>query len=350
MLGLGVVYLVVTPRKYLAEALVNVPGQSYLATLTAVRADQTGWWVSPAQGASNEIGELLQTDTFMKSIIAVTDLSVGLGGDLVAVQDLVVQTREDVWAVAQGDNQVLIGATHENPVVAYQLASALIDSYTSWLIDSELTQSGAAQEFFADLIPVYEAEVAAARQALEDYLQSHPPPVAGDRSAIEMLEITRLDGILTRAQARLIAAQESDESARLAALQTEVNVRQSFYVMDAPTIPVERAISKRRMAMELGIFVGVGGLLSVAAVAGGALFSRGYIFPADVNASLHLPVLASVPEIWQPQRRGRGDKLPVSMSPATAYVLSPVQSIPALPPAAPMSGADAAMGDDVAGA
>jgi hypothetical protein len=314
----------------LTESLVYVPGESYLATLTAVRSDSTSWWVTPAQDAANKIMELLRTDSFVRSVIAMTDMAADLGVDPYVEALLIASTRDEVWAVAQGDNQVLIGALHERPIVAFQLASATIENYTRWRIDAELAQSAVAQGFFADLIPVYEAERDAARQAFEHYLRTHPEPLQGNRPTLEQLEVDRLRGDLSDAEARLAAAQDKDAEARLAASQAEVNIRQSFYVMDPPTIPREPANSLRQLAMQSGVFVAVGLALTITAIVGGALLNRGFVFPVDVRESLHLPVLATVP--LAPVNGQRGGRLLTGQRLTHDFVLNPPRAQAALPP------------------
>ncbi len=326
----GAAYVLTRPREYLTESLVYVPGESYLATLTAVRSDSTSWWATPAQSAANKITELLRTDSFVRSLIAMTDMAADLGADPAVVGSLIATTRDAVWAVAQGDNQVLVGAAHESPVLAYQLAAATIENYTRWRIDAELAQSAVAQGFFADLIPVYAAEREVARQALVDYLRSHPEPLQGDRPTLEQLEVDRLRGDLADAEARLAATQDKDEEARLAASQAEVNIRQSFYVMDPPTIPREPATSLRQLALQIGGFGGVGLALTALAIVGGALLNRGFVFPVDVRENLHLPVLATVP--LAPAAGGRAGRHLTGQRLTHAFVLSPPRAYAALPP------------------
>src|SRR5437868_5881483 len=71
----GSAYLLLKPRLYMTQGLIYVPSQSYLASLTDVPTLQNSPWVSPAQSTANEIKELLQTDTFIRSVIAKTDLA-----------------------------------------------------------------------------------------------------------------------------------------------------------------------------------------------------------------------------------------------------------------------------------
>ena len=53
----------------------------------------------------------------------------------------------------------------------------------------------------------------------------------------------------------------------------------------------------KQMALEAAVFVIAGILLSLLAMAGGALLDRSLRFPIDVWHALHLPVLSSVPDM-----------------------------------------------------
>ena len=310
MLGAAGGYLLVKPRLYMTAGLIYVPGQSYLAALTNLPIDQTSPYVSPAQGTTSEIKELMQTDTFIRSVIAKSDLAPALNGTPDNVNALLVEVRKDVWATAQGNNQVLVAAQDKNPVIAFQLATAIIENYTQWRIDGNLAQSSVAQTFFGNLVQKYSAEVDTARQALNNYLLQHPQPLTGTRPDVEQIEIDRLKSDLDQAQARYTSALDKQENTVLAASQATVNTRQSLYVVDAPTIPDRPATSLRQTATQGGVFVAVGVILTLVAVVGGAILDRRFLFPIDVRQSLDLPVLAVIPDAT-PRRpsKGRADDM-----------------------------------------
>jgi uncharacterized protein involved in exopolysaccharide biosynthesis len=303
MLAAGLVYAFLKPLEYISRGVVYVPGEPYLVTLTDVRTSEGQWWVSPAQGAANEISDLLRTEAFVRTILARTSLAGELKGIPQVDQEIIEETREAIWATTDGNNQIVVQAVHESPLVAQQLAVATIDSYTQWRIDQELAASGAAQVFFDELISSYRADVDAARAALSAYLEAHPEPVLQDRPDVVQIEIDRLTAEVTAAQDRYATALTKEENARLAASQAEVSVRQAFYVVDSPQIPHESELSLRRTALEQAIFVGVGGLLTLLAVVGGAVLDRTLLFPQDVHEALHLPVLAVISDPATQRRR-----------------------------------------------
>ncbi|MDV7397508.1 Wzz/FepE/Etk N-terminal domain-containing protein, partial [Arthrospira platensis SPKY1] len=76
MIGLGAYYAFDAKPTYTAKGVLYVETQSYLASLTNVSGtgSDPAWWKTPAQVTNEEIGELLQTDAFVRAIIRQTDL------------------------------------------------------------------------------------------------------------------------------------------------------------------------------------------------------------------------------------------------------------------------------------
>ncbi|MFZ0547767.1 MAG: hypothetical protein WAM60_20130, partial [Candidatus Promineifilaceae bacterium] len=127
-------------------------------------------------------------------------------------------------------------------------------------------------------------------------LEDHPEPTRGNRPEVEVLEIDRLQNVLSVASDRYSRALDQLEGARLATIQAEADVRQTYFVVDAPMVPSDPSISRRQLAVSGLIFVFVGVVIAAAAIVGGALLDRSLRFPMDVEQWLDLPVLALVPE------------------------------------------------------
>ena len=94
-----------------------------------------------------------------------------------AIGEILKETRDSLWVFTSGDNQVLVGADHENPQTAYQLVNALIDVYLRWQINAEQAESDTANNFFVDVIELYNSELATAREDMVQYVQTHPRPL-----------------------------------------------------------------------------------------------------------------------------------------------------------------------------
>jgi hypothetical protein len=137
---------------------------------------------------------------------------------------------------------------------------AIIATYQQWRINSDQQESATAQQFFDGLIQKYQDDLTTARNALKTYLDQHPDPARGDRPSIEKMDIERLQGAIDLSLKQLGSALDKDENARLNMSRAESDVKQKYYVIDAPNFPEEPENSK------------------------------------DVRHILNLPVLASIPE------------------------------------------------------
>lgn len=297
MLGLAAVYyLFIAEPVYIVRGVVYVQRDTLLSSLITRQNEQFST-STPAQATADEMDELFQTDAFIRSLIEGTDLEAQMSLGRAAVQDTIEEVREAVWVEPQGRNQVEVAAAHEDPDVAYQLASSVVDRYVSWRINSEHKESETARAFFEDLIETYTAELERVRAELEAYLEAHPEPFFGERPPNEQLEIRRLESEIGLAQSRLSSVLDKEENARLATAQAESNVRNSYFLVDAPAPPVESAFSLRQLARNLVIFTGVGVLISLLGVIGGAVLDRAPRFPLDIEIPTGLPVLAMVPTV-----------------------------------------------------
>jgi len=292
----GAIYVSTVERKYVSGGILYVQNDSYLGSLTSVR-DSNFSWLTPAQTTSAQISDLLQTDSFVRSLIEDTRLESKMSlGDQV-VFETIDEVRNAFWLYTIGDNQVGIQAFHENPQVALELSSAAVDRYIQWQINLDRVQSGAAEDFMADLIVTYEADLEVARSELTEYLMAHPAPLRGDRPELEQLEINRIQGKIQLAGQRYSSALEREESARLATAQAEADIRQTYFIVDAPLLPKNPNISLRQLAMSGMVFVVVGIIFSSVGIAGSALLDNSFRFPVDVHHVLDLPVLSMVSDM-----------------------------------------------------
>ena len=321
--AIGVATTLLARESYISSGVMYVQEDSFLSGVTGVRSEGFDW-LSPATRTTLEINDLLQTDTFIRGIIAQTSLEARMGGS----RGLVLQTMSDVrtalWAQEQGENQLWVLAQWEDPAVAYELANATIENYIQWHINTDLQDSIAAESFFDDLIETYRADLVAANAAMETYLTEHPIPLRGERDELEELEIARLQSDINLAAARYGQALNSEEVSRLATVQTESDVRQTYFVLDAPEIPTQSQRSLRTMAVTVAVFAAVGALLSLGALIANALIDRSYRFPIDAWHTLDLPVLAMVPNTTPKKRRfSFGRRKAKEMEEAVEYAPQP---------------------------
>lgn len=292
----GAVSILTAEARYIAEGIIYVQKESFLGTLTNVR-DVPYTYNSPAQETAAQIMELMQTDAFVRSIIQDTMLEEEMNKGEAVVAEVMDNVRRSIWTQPIGNNQVAIYSTRTDPVLAAELSNAVIERYVLWQINLDQVQSKAAEDFMDELVVNYGAELEQARENLRIYLEDHPEPLRGDRPEVQQLEVDRLQGLLGLAGQRYSRALEQQEGARLATAQAEADIRQTYFVVDAPVIPRDPAVSLRQQAMNGVVFVIVGGILAAVAVAGAAFLDRSLRFSLDVEHGLGLPVLSMVPDM-----------------------------------------------------
>lgn len=288
-------YVATLPTYYVVSGTMYVQNDILLSSLTAMGNEGFGW-STPAQATVGELYQLLNASAFLRAIVEKTDLEIKMSQGSMAVAETLTEAREAIWVQELGSNLVLIGVSHEMPRIAHQLATATIDTYVQWKINLNRDESVAAQNFFADLIESYREDVEPARMALMQYLAAHPRPVRGERTEEEEAEIVRLQTAVDAVESRLQHAENQEENARLALVQAESTVRQTYFVMDAPERPLSPERSKKEIVLSIALFLVAGAGISAMGIVGGALLDRTFLFPIDVKHGLDLPTLALVSE------------------------------------------------------
>ncbi len=304
MIGISVLSVLKVKPVYISRGGLYVQKESLLASLTSLQ-DSGFSWVTPADATVGEFKEMLQTDAFIRAVIEQTNLEKELADNPSNADQMYQNVRTAIWVQALGNNLIQIGTTYGNAEVAHQLATATINTYLQWKINTDQQESISAQAFFSDLLKTYEPDLDTARQAMQSYLEDHPAPLRGDRPPAEQMEIDRLQADINMASDRLTSAREKEESARLAMAQAESKTRQSYLVVDAPAFPFAPENSKKTAMTNAVIQVVVGVILSIVLIAVGALIDRSLRFPIDVRRGLDLPVLALVPDLAKKRKKNK---------------------------------------------
>ena len=296
MLGLAVAYIFMKEPVYISKGILYVQRGSLLSSLTSGRNDGFTW-LTPAKETAAEINDLMKTDAFMRAVVSKTDLEEELNGGPAQIADVLEAARKAVWVRADGTNQLLVGAVHEDRLLPAQLVNAVVDNYVQWQINEDLTESIVAQEFFQDLADDYLADLNKARQELENFLVTHPEPERGERPQLEQIQIARLEGAIRLAEGRYSNSVEKDEVSRLSMTVAERSAQQAYFLIDAPEIPLGPEVSLKDLVINVAIFVTVGAIFSGAGIIGSAILDSSLRVPLDVHHNLGLPVLASLPDV-----------------------------------------------------
>jgi hypothetical protein len=305
MLVLAGINLGLSNSTYISRSTLYVEKTTLLSSLSSLREDGLSW-VTPAEATTGELKEMLATDAFVRSMIQLTDLEASMTGGPEAVDQTLQEARKAVWVEALGTNLVQVSGAHENPEIARQLVSAVVEIYLRWKINADRDEGAAALSFLNEQVAVYRAQLQSAEADLLAYLETHPEPLHGERPANEAVEISRLQRAVEAATDAYDKAQEDLQSSQFNAAVVERQVRRTYLLVDAPLESEPPGLSKKKLLFSFGVFGAVGCMLSVLMVAGAALLDRTLHFAGEGAGQLNLAVLTVLPEFQLSGENQRG--------------------------------------------
>ncbi len=306
-IGVGVVLASNSTDEYTSRGSVFVDSQSLVANQSGVRETGGFSFLSPAQFTSQELSGLVRTEVFIEA--ALERAGAELDSDPILRRSQIDQLRASVSSSANSENLVAVVVTTPDPELSFRVANGVIEEFVRFKIDLDVTESGASERFFADLVESYEADLDDARSAVESALRgvTDIQQLTADRQ----LAVERLQEAETLAETRYSAALTNLEASRLATLQTETDVRQRYSVFDPPVIPVEpNGGLIDSIVVVLGFAIlGLG--LALAGPLLSAALNRTVVFAEDVEAqAAGNPVLAILPRVGKREVRLAGIAVP----------------------------------------
>lgn len=278
--GYGIYYAASQPDEYQSSGVLSVSSDTFLGSLTQVRDTQTNFQ-SVSTTIATQFNDLMQTDGFAQSVAEGAGLA-DPGGDALTDLDKI---RSHVFAASVGDSLLRVTATSDDPEVARLLAKSGIASFKNFVISSEVAGSDVAEQFSDDLLTGYKKDVESASQALQDYLEKHPPPPNPnvDRDLPDQFEITRLNDALNRAQDRFDKAVDDRETARLATLQSSADIGQRLRVLDEPKASILPLAGLKSLATTVILFGILGLIVSAGAIALACVLDRSIHTATDLE-------------------------------------------------------------------
>ncbi len=293
LVALGASVIAGRGTRYHAAGVIQVNRDTLLNQITSGgNQNNTFGFVSPATYTSRQFNTLLGTDSFLDSVIKEAGLTTSVESGALTHQGL----RRSLWVAPQGDELIVANASSRDPELSYRLASAMIASYLQWQIDTGVTQSQSAEQFFESLLAPYQTRLDDAREALVTYTSAHPAAGSdADRPVEEQLQIASLTEAVTRADDQLSTARSQLSAAQIANAQTTADVVQRLQVVDNPTKPFAPEPHKKKDAITMMMFLVLGAIVTAAAVVVGTLLDRTVRYPEEVEAHLGVPVFAAVP-------------------------------------------------------
>ncbi|MEO8285477.1 MAG: hypothetical protein ABI670_03460 [Chloroflexota bacterium] len=295
----GTYYLARTQYEATARIWVEKPALDNVLDPNA----PSGFVVSPGQQQSDKLVQLLQTDSFVVSILTNTTASGRLTS--VAERDRVIKEVRGKLAVTPfGSNTVKITYTGSDPAFCQQVVQGTIDQFRAWDLTARVEQSAIESQFYQKQLQIYQDQVDAAATRVDDFQRDHPFP---DPSSPQYLELTGLQRELESARALLSATRTKIEQANAANALSDTSRQVEFQVLDAPTVPDRPAATLTRLLeyLALGLIASFG--LIILAVVFATWQDTTIRNGDDLQRLTSVPLLDEIPHL-KPDSIGGGER------------------------------------------
>lgn len=274
---------------YRSDSRIAVSADPLLAQITDARATFT--FDTPATQTAKKVNELRATEEFMTRVA----VAAGWGDAVTNGQVSLNQLRAMTYATTDGDTLVRIGALTEDPDASQRLASAVVNSYREYSIETGAAEASTTVEFLTEELRTVRERSDAALAAVDAFTAENPGVV----SDLPLALSTEYSRLLDAADEEASAVREANAAlreARLRERETETIVDQRFRILDPPSTPAAAEPRLKRMVLEVAMFVVLGTILSVVLLLVLAMFDRSIRTSSDVRRKFGLGVLALVPD------------------------------------------------------
>jgi hypothetical protein len=293
----GGLSVVSQPKQYLSQGVLSASPDTLLGNLSDLGNDRAFSFETPATVASRRINEQLRSDEFIRALAVRAGIQSSLETGLINPE--YIRTR--VAASPDGENLLKVGSMTGDPELSVRLATATIDTFIQFVIDEDLSDSSAAQEFYSEIASDYLTKVESAQDSLDEYLVRHPAPPFGDRPPLEQSEMSQLTSELERVESRYSSALAKVEDASLAMELSRLDITQRLRVVDPPVRPVAPVTGMKQAIISIGIFVALGSMMMIGLVALVMFLDKTVTTVGQVKAHFGLNVLATVPAVDLPR-------------------------------------------------
>jgi hypothetical protein len=235
---------------------------------TFLSAGDFGWnsWLTPAQNESRAMSELLVSESFVVNVAANTKLAKQHNLNTRAGREYVynrIKPEVTVAATTKGDHTLSIVVTDKDPLLAQQIASALLTAYANNFQQNRQTLDSQAIIFYQQQLVSAQSQQAQDSANLQDYLHAHPGTAVYG---------AQIDPTLAQLQQQVSQDQSgvSSINSELTSLQKDlaalpVGTTSFLQVEDAPQLPLQPALQKSKLLLT---YTGEYGLGSAAALVG----------------------------------------------------------------------------------
>lgn len=289
MLAIGILAASSSEKAYRSTGVLNSTSSDLLADLTDTQTAFT--FDTPATITSRSIGEQLQTNSFIDTVIE----RAGLTGAIETGTRTREQIRSSISTTTRGDNLVAVSATTSTPEESQALAVAALESFREYVIQNDVGDALFKAEKFEDDLVLAREEAETATTELNEYLLGHPAGNEEDRPIAEQIELDSLRAERDRATEAVAAIEAELRQARQEAELARGIVERQLRVLDQPGLPTVAEAGLQSMVLTVGLFVVLGALLTATLVILAAAFDRSVRTPRDIETHFGLDVLAVVP-------------------------------------------------------
>jgi uncharacterized protein involved in exopolysaccharide biosynthesis len=263
-------------------------------------------YLSPAQQQADKLAQLLQTDSFVASILK----STGASGRLTSEPDrarVIKDVRGKLAVTPLGSNTIKITYSGSDPVFCQQMVQSTIDQFRARDLTARVEQTAIEGQFYQKQLQIYQNQVDAAAKRADDFQRAHPFP---DPSSPQYLELQGLQRELESARALFSATRTKIEQANAANSLSDTSRQAEFKVLDAPTVPNRPAATVTRLVeyLALGLAASFGFILCAVAFATwqDTTIRNG----EDLRRLTGVPLLDAIPHLPSDRISGGGHQQP----------------------------------------
>lgn len=261
--------------------------------------------LTPAQARNDMLYQLIQTDSFMRTVVKGTPMEQELNGDVDHDEPLLMQAREGIVVQVIGANTVLISYKGESPEIAQTVLQNIVNQFRTWLLDSSQEQASAEKTYYQQQASSYQDQVKQAQQDLDNFTAQHPGIKPDDITAQAQLQ---------RLQSDLQSAQQAYSTAQAKLMEAEVvnnlsngsSDGSTFRTLDAPTKPGKPESLLKKAVKYAGMGVAGSFAFVLATIVVLTWTDKSVRTSEEVSVGNQMPVLAVVPHLKRHKKKKAG--------------------------------------------
>jgi uncharacterized protein involved in exopolysaccharide biosynthesis len=298
VVGVAMMYVMV-PRTYQSRASLWVYHRYEIIGATGAESDLNS---TPAQTQATALGELLQTRSFVLSVVKGIDLAPTLGLSADVMNDperlqnaLFDEISKHVLTIPSAYNLFTITYSNRNPKIAQEIVASVIANYGKQSLGLSLANG-------QNILATYQAELATAQNNLnsantaESQYQARNPNLTPAQLANDQ-NYKLLDSQKVQAQANVQSIQNSISQLQQSIGKIGTNPSSLFQTIDAPQVPDLPNSRTKDYLIGGGIGLVVGLLAWVVFLLVLVRRDHGIYSARDLHEKITFPVVMQLPKL-----------------------------------------------------